>query len=69
MPMLKAENSVFLEELEYLVQVEVKLPVHPDRTITVDIVWRTIPNNIVCAQLGFQWDIVSGAESGSFRSD
>ena len=69
MPVIRAENSVLIGEGEYWVLVEVKLPVHPDTTISVDIVWLSIPSREFCAQLAFQWDIVSGESLGSFRMD
>ena len=69
MPRLTAELTVFLSELEYLVEVEVFLPVHPDTTIHVDIIWRTYPDLVFMAQLGLEWNIVTGEELGTFRSD
>ena len=69
MPVLRAEHSVILGGVEYWVEVEVKLPVHPDTTISVDIVWLSIPGREFCAQLALEWNIVSGEYLGSFRSD
>ena len=72
MPVLRGEESVFIGEHEwdqYWVDVEVTLPVHPDTSIHVSIVWFSIPDREFCAQLSFEWNIVTGEFLGTFRRD